>query len=84
MSRKYGKWHILPEDPFDESERPTEPGFYEVILEDGTQTWDEYFGEPRFTPHGCKYWRDSLQTIRAWAKLEPVMISPSEGEKNER
>lgn len=82
MSRKYGKWHFFSEDPYDDDE-PREPGFYEVILEDGTQTWDEYFGEPRFTPHGCKYWRDSLLPIRAWAKLELNMISPSEGEKNE-
>lgn len=81
MSRKYGKWHFFPEDPYDDSGAPPEPGFYEVILKDGTQTWDEFFGEPRFTPHGCAYWRDSIQPIRAWAKLEPEMIIMSGGNK---
>ena len=68
--RKHGKWHILNDDPYDESGMPKEKGYYRVIDEFGNEYTDLYYAEPRMTPHGIGYWQDGRYTIRAWARMD--------------
>lgn len=67
---EHGKWHIMPEDPYDESGCPTEEGWYRIITADGEESTDYYFNKPTMTGNGVVYWRDSKKVIRAWAKMK--------------
>lgn len=39
----HGEWHILSDDPYDESGVPTEEGWYRIITADGQETTDYFF-----------------------------------------
>lgn len=67
---KHGKWHILSEDPYDESDAPTEEGWYRIITSDGEEMTDYYFNRPTLTGRGVVYWKNCTKVIRAWAKIE--------------
>ena len=57
-------------DVYDESDSPTEEGYYRIIDDEGYEMTDYFFGEPRMTPHGIGYWRDGTRPIIAWKKAE--------------
>lgn len=67
---KHGKWHIMPEDPYDESECPTEEGWYRIITVDGEEMTDYYFNKPIMSGLGVTYWKNCKKGIRAWAKMD--------------
>lgn len=66
----HGKWHIMPEDPEDESECPTEEGWYRIITTDGEEMTDYYFNKPTLVGRGVVYWKNCKKGIRAWAKMD--------------
>lgn len=68
------EWHVNV-DIWDESDAPTEEGWYEIVDTELNQMTDYYFGEPRMTPKGISYWKTAGYPIIAWRKLR------SEGEK---
>lgn len=65
-----GRWHIMPEDPYDESECPTEEGWYRIITTDGEEMTDYYFNKPTVSGRGVVYWKNCKKGIRAWAKMD--------------
>ena len=67
---RHGKWHIMSEDLYDESDAPKEAGIYRVIDIDGREYTDEFFGTPRLTKDGIGYWALSEKPLRAWAKMD--------------
>lgn len=69
--REIGKdqWHILSDDPYDETGAPTEDGKYLVIDEYGNEYVDYFFSEPRLTKNGVSYWLNSVYVIKAWIRL---------------
>lgn len=67
---RHGKWHIMPEDPNDESECPTEEGWYRIITIEGEEMTDYYFNKPTLVGRGVVYWRNCKTGIRAWAKMD--------------
>lgn len=67
---RHGKWHIMPEDPEDESECPTEAGWYRIITTDGEEMTDYYFNKPTRCGRGVVYWKNCKKGIRAWAKMD--------------
>ena len=67
---KHGRWHILPDDPYDESGVPTEEGWYRIITADGQETTDYFFNKPTMCEHGITYWKNARSKIRAWAKMD--------------
>ena len=62
------KW-IWNFDVYDESDSPTEEGYYRIIDDEGNEATDYYFNEPRMTHHGIGYWRDAGRPIIAWRFL---------------
>lgn len=67
---RHGRWHIMPEDPYDESECPTEEGWYRIITTDGEEMTDYYFNKPTVSGRGVVYWKNCKKGIRAWAKMD--------------
>lgn len=67
---RHGKWHIMPEDPYDDSESPTEEGWYRIITTDGEEMTDYYFNKPTLIGRGVVYWKNCKRGIRAWAKMD--------------
>lgn len=67
---RHGKWHIMPEDPEDESECPTEAGWYRIITTYGEEMTDYYFNKPTMCGRGVVYWKNCKKVIRAWAKMD--------------
>ena len=67
---KHGEWHIMSEDPYDESDSPTEEGWYRIITTDGEEMTDYFFAKPTMTGYGCVYWKNCKKVIRAWAKID--------------
>ena len=57
-------------DVYDESDSPTEEGYYRIIDDEGYEMTDYFFGEPRMTPRGIGYWRDGTRPIIAWKRAE--------------
>ena len=67
---RHGRWHIMPEDPYDESECPTEEGWYRIITTDGEEMTDYYFAKPTLIGYGVVFWKNCKKVIRAWAKMD--------------
>lgn len=67
---KHGKWHIMLEDPYDESECPTQEGWYRIITVDGEEMTDYYFKKPIMSGLGVTFWKNCKKGIRAWAKMD--------------
>ncbi len=67
---KHGKWHIMKENPLDETDAPREAGLYRIITADGEETTDYFFGKPTLTGEGVSYWKNCKKIIRAWAKMD--------------
>ena len=66
----HGEWHIMPENPLDETESPTEEGWYRIITDDGEETTDYFYNKPVLIGMGCAYWKNCKKLIRAWAKMD--------------
>ena len=66
MSKIKWTWNF---DVYDESDSPTEEGYYRIIDDEGNETTDYFFNEPRMTHHGIGYWRDAERPIIAWRFL---------------
>ena len=67
---RHGVWHIMSEDPFDETNAPTERGYYRVIDYRGEEHMNFFFGKPIMTGNGVVWWADNDYVIRAWAKID--------------
>ena len=67
-------------DVYDESDSPTEEGYYRIIDDEGNEETDYYFNEPILTPHGICYWRDSTRPIIAWRRIAE-QTEPNSSEK---
>lgn len=63
-------WHFCNDDPLDESDCPTEKGWYRIITESGEELTDYFFGEPVLRDIGAAYWKDCKDIIKAWAKVK--------------
>ena len=70
-------------DVYDESDSPTEEGYYRIIDDEGYEMTDYFFGEPRMTPYGIGYWRDGTRPIIAWKKAEQTEPTISKMEQVE-
>ena len=70
VSVRHGRWHIMSEDPYDESECPTEEGWYRIITTDGEEMTDYYFAKPTLIGYGVVFWKNCKKGIRAWAKMD--------------
>lgn len=64
------EWHDV--DPYsdDESDCPTEAGYYDVVDTEGNRLTDFYSPEPFITRHGIGYWRDGKYPIIAWKRCK--------------
>ena len=67
---KHGRWHIMSDDLTDESECPTEEGWYRIITTDGEEMTDYFFNKPTLIGMGCVYWKNCKKGIMAWAKMD--------------
>ena len=67
MSKDRWTWNF---DIYDESDSPTEEGYYRIIDIDGDEMTDYFYAEPRMCKYGIGYWRESGKPIIAWKKIE--------------
>lgn len=64
------KWNFCNDDPYDESDAPTEEGWYRIITDSGTEMTDYFFAKPVMSSIGATYWKECKEIIKAWAKVK--------------
>ena len=69
------KW-IWNFNVYDDSDAPTKEGYYRIIDDEGNETTDYYFNEPRMTHHGIGYWKYGTRPIIAWKYLGDTADTP--------
>lgn len=63
------QWNMCIEE---DEDAPKEAGWYRVIDANGNEYADYFFAEPRMTPRGVSYWKDSDYPIIAWKHASAV------------
>lgn len=64
------EWHFCNDDPYDESDAPTEEGWYRIITDKGQEMTDYFFARPVMREIGAAYWKNCEDVIKAWAKIK--------------
>lgn len=60
----------MSDAPGDETECPTEEGWYRIIDIEGEEMTDYFYAKPMLNGMGVGYWKNCRTQIKAWKKMK--------------